>query len=101
LLSAPLRDELDRVLRYPKLASAFPEPDRIVALLAAIAEPVEPAERLSVLADEPDNRVLEAAVSGQADLIVSGDARLLELGTFRGIRIITAREAQRLIEQDA
>lgn len=99
LLSSPLREELTRVLHYPKLARVFPEPDRLVALLAAIAEPVEPTERLSVVADEPDNRVLEAAAAGQADLIVTGDAGLLELVTFRGIRIVTARQAIVLVDR--
>ena len=33
--------------------------------------------------------VLEPAVNGRADLIVSGDADLLVLETFRGLPIIT------------
>jgi predicted nucleic acid-binding protein len=37
---------------------------------------------LAVLADEPDNRVLEAAVTEQAETIVTGDAALLDLRTF-------------------
>lgn len=89
--------ELARVLRYSKFAGVFPDPDRILALLTAIAEPVEPGERFAVVADEPDNRVLEAAVSGQADLIVTGDSDLLQLREFRGIRILTPREATTLI----
>jgi putative PIN family toxin of toxin-antitoxin system len=99
LLSAPLREELARVLRYPKLARAFPDPDRILTLLTTIAVPVEPTQHVSVLADEPDNRVLEAAINGQADLIVTGDAALLDLETIGGIRTVTARQATRLIDQ--
>jgi predicted nucleic acid-binding protein len=56
---------------------------------------------VSVLADEPDNRVLEAAINGQADLIVTGDAALLDLDTIGDIRTVTARQAIRLIDQHA
>jgi len=38
--------------------------------------------------DEPDNRVLECAVAGRADLIVSGDRHPLRLWEHAGIRIV-------------
>lgn len=41
---------------------------------------------------ESDNRVLEAAVEGAADYIVSGDDHLLTLGTFERIPILAPRE---------
>jgi len=37
--------------------------------------------------------VLAAALAAQADLIVSGDAHLLDLKSFQGIEIVTARDA--------
>lgn len=44
--------------------------------------------------DPDDDHVIAAAVTGQADLIASGDKRdLLPLGSFQGIDIVTAREA--------
>jgi predicted nucleic acid-binding protein len=44
--------------------------------------------------DPDDDHVIAAAVTGQADLIASGDTRdLLPLGSFAGIEIVTAREA--------
>jgi predicted nucleic acid-binding protein len=36
-----------------------------------------------------DDKFLELAVNGQADIIVSGDADLLQLDPFRGIPIVT------------
>jgi predicted nucleic acid-binding protein len=36
--------------------------------------------------------VLACALDGQADLIVSGDRHLLDLGEYQGIPILTARE---------
>ncbi len=74
ITSPPLLDELTRVLRYPKLAGVFPDPDAIVNLIGTVAETVHPSTRLAVVTDEPDNRVLEAAATGRADAIVTGDA---------------------------
>ena len=47
---------------------------------------------LTVVSDDDDNRVLEAAIEGAADYIVSGDADLLDLGSFQGIPIIRPAE---------
>jgi uncharacterized protein len=45
-----------------------------------------------IRADESDNMVLECAIAGDVDFIVSGDHHLLDLETYRGIRILKARE---------
>jgi predicted nucleic acid-binding protein len=42
--------------------------------------------------DREDNAVLESAIEGRAEFVVSGDKDLLCLGTFRGIRIVRASE---------
>lgn len=51
------------------------------------ADLVKPGLRLRVLEDDADNRILECAVEGQANWIVSGDRHLLDLKEFRGIPI--------------
>ena len=62
-------------------------------LLSGIAHVIEPLVRLDVVADDPDdNRVLECAVAGRADCIVSGDRHLLRLGAFEGTPILTVRQ---------
>ena len=44
--------------------------------------------------DPKDNQILAAAITGKADLIVSGDKKhLLALGEVEGVPIVTAREA--------
>jgi uncharacterized protein len=52
------------------------------------AELVKLGMRLRVLKDDADNRVLECAVEGHAESIVSGDRHLLDLKEFRGIPIV-------------
>ena len=42
----------------------------------------------SILADEPDNRILECALAADADLIVTGDHAMLELRRVGNIQII-------------
>lgn len=70
--------------------------DEIIATsdyLLQIAEFVTPEEEILVIvADPTDNKFLEAAIAGKVDYIVSGDNHLLEIGSFREIPIITARE---------
>ena len=50
-------------------------------------------------ADPDDDHVLAAALTGAVDLIASGDKRdLLPLGSYKGIPIVTARQAWQRIE---
>ena len=55
----------------------------------ASAELVSITERIITCRDPKDDKFLELAVNGHADLIVSGDADLLTLDPFRGIPIVT------------
>ena len=88
--SPPLPDELGRVPAYPKLAHVFDDPAAVTALLWSVADVVEPTSTLAAVADEPDNRVLEAAVEAGVDAVVTGDQGLLALGEFQGIPVISA-----------
>lgn len=63
-----------------------------VALIGTFTHPVEPQEQVdAVREDEDDNRILECALSAQAQYIVSGDKHLLKLRTFRRISILAPR----------
>jgi len=90
-VSKPILDEIERVL---KRKFHWP-PNRTRAALTAInefAKEVRPTERVAVVKkDEPDNRVLECALAANAAIIVSGDSRLRELGSFQRMRILSPR----------
>ena len=90
--SAALLAELRRVLEYPRLAKVIQGGAQLVDLVAASGVVVVPNRVLTVVNDDDDNRVLEAAIEGAADYIVSGDADLLDLGSFQGIPIIAPGE---------
>lgn len=87
VLSKPIIDELLSVLAR-KFARDREELARAAVLLVNLGEIVEPTESLAVLEDEPDNRILECALAGDAQTIVTGDRAMLALGEFRGIRIV-------------
>lgn len=62
--------------------------DWLKKVLAA-AETVVIIERIAACRDPTDDKFLELAVNGHADLIVSGDADLLTLNPFQGIPIVS------------
>lgn len=53
---------------------------------------VKPQVLVDEIEDDPDNLILECAMEGGADFIVSGDHHLLDLGSYRGVRILKARD---------
>ena len=91
LVSRAIIDELLDVLAR-KFARDAEELARIALFLDSIAETIEPSERLTVLADDPDNRILECALAGKADVVVTGDKRVLALGNWREVRVLSLAE---------
>lgn len=91
LLSKPIVGETIRVLGT-KFGRDREELARLAVFLADLAEIVAPDRTIRALADEPDNRILECAVTGGAALVVTGDRAMLGLGRFEGVEIVTLRE---------
>ncbi len=57
--------------------------------LKQITETTTITEKITVVTRDPDdNKILECALAGKADLIVTSDQDLLKLKTFRGIGVI-------------
>lgn len=86
--SRPLLAELVRIL-IEKFGWQPTRAEDAGGQIAQLAYIVKPSELLhEIEADPADNRVLEAALVGDADMIVSGDHHLLDLREWRGIRIL-------------
>jgi putative PIN family toxin of toxin-antitoxin system len=97
LISPAIVAEVARVLRL-KFAWNDLRIIRRMKLLVRVAEIVSPTITLQIIKDDPsDDRILECAVSGQADLIVSGDHHLANLKSFRGIGIIRPADLLRTL----
>lgn len=53
---------------------------------------VYPSEVIRIVRDEDDNRVLEAAIEGKCDYIITGDKDLLDLEVYKKIKIFTPNQ---------
>lgn len=89
LLSRGILDEYLRVLSYPKFQLSEEEIKGLIQEeLLPYVKVVNPRRRLRVVERDPsDNKFLECAVSGKAQVIISGDKDLLSLGRYRQIHI--------------
>jgi len=91
VLSPPIIEELREVLRR-KFRFSDAAAYQAEALLRRISIVVEPQRQVAIISEDPeDNRVLEAARAGDADVIVSGDRHLLSLERFGTATIMSPR----------
>ncbi|MCX7966919.1 MAG: putative toxin-antitoxin system toxin component, PIN family [Armatimonadetes bacterium] len=95
---AELLDELRRVLTHkfkfpPELV------ERHVAAIQDFSELVVISGQLKVVAEDPeDDKVIECAVVGNADYIVTGDKHLLALRQYGNIAIVKASEFLKIFQ---
>lgn len=83
--------EFKKVLSRRKFDKYLTSEERNIFLFkfANESESVEIKEEINACRDAKDDKFLELAVNGNADLIVTGDTDLLDLNPFREIEIIT------------
>jgi len=73
-------DEISRVLEYSKFDFTKEQKSRLKNLILEIATFVSPKEKITTIKEDcEDNLILESAIAGKADYIVSGDEHLLKL----------------------
>jgi len=91
ILSPLLLEQVTRRLVKPPFSLSPHLVERFGDEMRSISEIVVPDFTLAVItAKESDNRILEVAVAGKADVIVTGDRRhLLPLGSYAGIPIVS------------
>jgi putative PIN family toxin of toxin-antitoxin system len=101
VISSAILGEIRRGLTYPRIQSVIrrsaAEIEAVLADLTLISVSVPPGSvRLS--RDPDDDRILEAALAGAADYIVTGDRDLLDLDEFEGIPIIAPARFLAILE---
>jgi uncharacterized protein len=91
IVSRELLEELETRLARPKFGKYVDDARRraFVADLGLSALQVELSGVVKVCRDPDDNKLLEIAVAGRADCLVTGDRDLLVLDPFEGIPILT------------
>ena len=99
LVSEDMKREFIRVLGYNKFGLSAAEIMPLISSILAHANPIIPLRQLRVIAADPtDNIFLECAVEGNADFLVSGDADLLNLDTYQGVRIVRSAAFWEVLE---
>jgi len=96
VLSDPILAEFKEVLSRPEVKERFEyskrEINTFVDAICGVATLVEPRSDFRVVIDDPkDDVIINTAYDGKVDFIVSGDAQLLKLKSFREIRIVKPR----------
>lgn len=96
IYSTPMMVEVIDVLGRPKIQAKYHiQPNDIVELINLIrlrGELVIPKRVVTECRDPKDNKFLEAALAGEADIIVTGDDDLLVLHPFEGVDILRPAE---------
>lgn len=97
-LSAEILSEFYRVVKYPKLGFSDTEIDGFIGLILPKVLFVKPAMTIDIVVDDPDdNRIIECAIEGKSDFILSGDKHLLQLGEYNGLKILIASEFLKIL----
>lgn len=94
LLSHSVLKELTEVLGREKLRPYLVPEEREQFIIALLKESlfIDINETIQVCRDPKDDKILELAVNGRADCIITGDKDLLTLNPFRKIPIIKPDE---------
>ena len=95
ILLAELEDVI--VKKFPKLNNSF---ESIKKQIKSQFKIVKPRKSLFIVKDDDDNRVLEAANEGNCKYVITGDNDLLELKSYKNIKILTADEFLEDIKTD-
>jgi putative PIN family toxin of toxin-antitoxin system len=82
LISKEIIDEVLSVLSS-KFSRDREELSHVAVVLSELGKIVSLTKKVKIFRDEPDNRILECALSSYADVIVTGDKDMLRLGCIK------------------
>jgi putative PIN family toxin of toxin-antitoxin system len=94
LASEPTLQELTEVLSRSKFDAYISRKERslFLAQLGSVAEIVSIIQLVRECRDSKDDKFLELALNGRADVIITGDGDLLEMNPWRGIETLLPAE---------
>jgi uncharacterized protein len=99
--SDALFNEIFTVLKRPKIQNIINEKKfkELHNILQYKIDFVIPKDSINECRDPKDNFILALAAAARADYLVSGDLDLLDLKTFRGVKIIKADELEKILNK--
>ncbi len=77
------------------------EAQKVLEAIQSYAEIVEIRSQISICDDEMDNQVIACAIDGRAQYVISGDGHLLNLGSVKGIKIMSVSDFLSDFEESA
>lgn len=91
LMSEETLTELSEVLSRAKFDRYVSREDRqhFLRLLGGVVRVIPITQRITACRDPKDDKFLDVALSGEAQVILTGDQDLLELHPFHGIEILS------------
>ncbi len=94
-------EELADILARPKFDPylTVAERQRFLRLIGRVAERVPIIHRIEACRDPGDDKFLELAVNGRADVVVTGDRDLLVLDPFRESRSSRRPDTSALVDE--
>jgi putative PIN family toxin of toxin-antitoxin system len=93
VLSSQMLAELTDVLSREKFNVTSAQIDRFISVLVRQAIVVPLSSNLKIVLEDPDDdMVLNTALSGAADYIVSGDKHLLTIACYKSVKILSINE---------
>jgi len=85
---------LERDFEYSK-----DEAKNIIEKILLFAKLIKPKQKVDVIKDDPDdNKVIECAIESSSDYIITYDRHLLKLKEYKGIKIVTPEEFNKICD---
>ena len=98
ILSTGILEEFEGVVSQERFGFTKNIREEIINNVIKIAKIVDPKGKIDAVKEDPDdNKIIECALEGKADYIISGDKHLLKLGKFQGIEVITTTKFLELL----
>ena len=100
VVSDEMLKELSEVLSRPRFKNIFTAEriKELFSLLDSYAVVVSPSQKVSACRDEKDNFLLEVALEGKADYLITGDEDLLVLDSFHNTRILRPKDFEEVLK---
>lgn len=102
VVSDEMLKEISEVSSRPKFKNIFTAKriKELFSLLDSYAIVVSPSQKVNVCRDGKDNFLLEVALEGEADYLVTGDEDLLVINTFQSTKIIRPKEFEDMFKSE-
>jgi uncharacterized protein len=98
ILSSQMLAELTDVLSREKFHVANTQIDRFISIIVRKATVVSIHSNAKIVLDDPDDDVvLNTALSGKAQYIVSGDRHLLKIARYENIQVLSVNEFAQMV----